>query len=69
MEPTSNGYKKDYGIRASKLPKFTLERAVIPKQSDGLKTGMHKNYQGESRQADSPFESKIIFGNHKNSGI
>jgi len=30
---------------------------------------MHKNYKGESYQTDSPAESKIIFGNLKNSGI
>ena len=55
-------------MKTSSQLKFTLERLAIPKLSDGLKTCMHKNYKGESPQADSPSESKIIFGNHKNSG-
>jgi len=34
-----------------------------------LKTCMRKINKGESRKMDSPSESKIIFGNHKNLGI
>ena len=56
-------------METSSRPKFIWERSVIPKPSDGLKTCMHKNYKGESYQTDSPAESKIIFGNLKNSGI
>jgi integrase/recombinase XerD len=48
--------------------KFIWEKSAIPKLSDGLKTFMHKNNKGESFWAGSPFESKIKFGNHKNSG-
>ena len=52
-------------MKTSSRPKFTLEKSVIQKQSDELKICMRKIYKGESYQTDSPFESKIIFGNHK----
>ena len=45
---------KRCNMKTSSRLKFTLERSVIPKQSDGLKTCIHKNYKGESCQADSP---------------
>jgi hypothetical protein len=41
-------------METSSRPKFTLERSVTPKLSDGLKTFMHKDFMGESRRADSP---------------
>ena len=40
--------KSSSGTRICQLPKFTFERSVIPKPSDGLKTCMHKMIQGDS---------------------
>ena len=47
--------KSSSGTRICQPQKFTFERSVIPKQSDGLKTCMHKMIQGD------PFPEITLF--------